>query len=96
MKKRVREMLERRDLDGLADLAEQKKRVLGVLTSLTFDSDPLICWRAVEAMGVAAGRIAESHPGYDEYQKLAFGDKEVFIRVLLQEALDVFKKRLEE
>ena len=40
--------------------------------------------------------LAEIHPEYHEYQKLTHGDKEVFIRRLLQEALEVFKKRLEE
>jgi len=40
--------------------------------------------------------LAESHPQYEDYQEKARGDKEVFIRCLLQEALDVFKKRLEE
>ncbi len=40
--------------------------------------------------------LAESHPEYSDYQKLTRGDKEVLIRRLLQEALDVFKKRLDE
>jgi hypothetical protein len=40
--------------------------------------------------------LAETHPEYNDYQKLTRGDKEVFIRRLLQEALEVFKKRLEE
>ena len=40
--------------------------------------------------------LAESHPEYDDYQELTRGDKEVLIRRLLQEALEVFKKRLEE
>ena len=40
--------------------------------------------------------LARSHPQYDDYQKRTRGDKEVFIRRLLQEALDVFKKRLDE
>jgi len=40
--------------------------------------------------------LAESHPEYHDYQKLTRGDKEVLIRRLLQEALDVFKKRLDE
>ena len=40
--------------------------------------------------------LADSHPEYDDYQNLTRGDKEVFIRRLLQEALEVFKKRLEE
>jgi hypothetical protein len=40
--------------------------------------------------------LAESHSEYNDYQKLTRGDKEVLIRRLLQEALDVFKKRLDE
>ena len=62
MKKQIRQLLEHRDFDGLADLAGRRRRVLGLLVSLTFDSDPLIGWRAVEGMGVAADRIAEEDP----------------------------------
>ncbi len=32
-------------------MAERRKRVLGSLVSRTYHPDPLICWRAVEAMG---------------------------------------------
>jgi HEAT repeat protein len=59
MKKRLRELLEQLDMDEIAELALGKRRVLGLLTSLTFDLDPQIAWRAVEAMGFAASRIAE-------------------------------------
>lgn len=62
MKKAIRELLERRDLDALADLAGRKHRILNALVALTFDRDPLVGWRAVEAMGVAAARIAEEDP----------------------------------
>jgi HEAT repeat protein len=62
MKKRLHELLERRDMNEIADLAESKRRVLGILTSLTYDPEPLIGWRAVEAMGLAASRIAEREP----------------------------------
>ena len=64
MKKQIRQLLADRDLDGLADLAGRKRRVLGLLVSLTFDADPLVGWRAVEAMGVAADRIAEEDPDF--------------------------------
>jgi hypothetical protein len=64
VKKRLRELLQRRDLDGIAEIAGRKRRTLGILVSLTFDADPLIGWRAVEAMGVAAHRIAEDEPDY--------------------------------
>lgn len=64
MKENLRGLLRLRDFDGVADAAGRKRRVLGVLTSLTFDADPQISWRAVEAMGVAANRIAEDDPDY--------------------------------
>jgi hypothetical protein len=37
--------------------------------------------------------LAASHPDYDAYRKLAHGDKEVFIRRMLQDALETFKDR---
>ena len=64
MKKHLRELLQHRNFGEIADLAEQKRRTLGTLTSLTFDPDPQIGWRAVEAMGLAAARIAESSPRF--------------------------------
>jgi hypothetical protein len=64
MKKDLRKHLENRNLDAIADLASNRKRTLGMLVSLTYDADPLIGWRAVEAIGVAADRIAEKHPEF--------------------------------
>lgn len=62
MKKRLRRLLEQQSYDEIADLAVQRRRVLSALVSLTFDSVPLIGWRAVEAMGAAADRIADEDP----------------------------------
>lgn len=62
MKKRLRQLLQQQSTDEIADLARRKRRVLSTLVSLTFDRDPLIGWRAVEAMGVAAQRIADDDP----------------------------------
>ena len=45
-------------------MAVQRKRVLGHLVSLTFDPQQQIGWRAVEAMGAAASRIAQHDPQY--------------------------------
>jgi hypothetical protein len=36
--------------------------VLNALVSLTFDPEPRVQWRAVEALGVAAARVAEDSP----------------------------------
>ena len=62
MKKRLRQLLEQRNTDEIAHLARGKRRVLNLLVSLTFDRDPLIQWRAVEAMGAAAERIVPEDP----------------------------------
>jgi len=40
--------------------------------------------------------LAESNSDYATYAQLTIGDKEVFIRRMLQEALDAFKERLQE
>ena len=38
--------------------------------------------------------LAESHPGFAAYNKLAGGDKEVFIRRMLPQALKTYKEKL--
>jgi len=57
-------MLQDRDLDGLVEEVVRKRRLLGSLVSQTYDPEPLICWRAIEAMGLAARRIAEDDPDF--------------------------------
>ena len=64
MKKHLRELLDTERIEEIADIAGRQRRVLGSLVSLTFDPDPLIVWRAVEAMGAAAARIADDDPEY--------------------------------
>jgi hypothetical protein len=62
MKRDLRKLLEQNRLDEIADKAEGKRRVLGVLRSLTYDRDRLVGWRAVEAMGMVADRLADQDP----------------------------------
>jgi hypothetical protein len=54
--------------DGRLDLVEdaiaRRHRLLGTLFTLTYDSDPLIVKRAIEAYGRAAARIAASRPEF--------------------------------
>lgn len=64
MKKHLRELLENEEYPEIAALAGRKRRVLDGLFSFTFDPDPLIAWRAVQAMGNAADRVADEHPDY--------------------------------
>jgi len=63
LKRQLREYLVEGRLDDVAALARERTRVLGLLMSLTFDSDHRVAWRAVDAMGGAAAAIAEEHPG---------------------------------
>jgi len=62
--KTLRQLLDQGRLEKIADMALRKKRVLGSLVALTFDVDPRIGWRAVEAIGIAADRVAERDPDY--------------------------------
>jgi hypothetical protein len=62
VKRELRRLLAEYDLAGIADRAADATRVLGALIPLTYDGDPLIAWRAVEAMGVAAERVARRAP----------------------------------
>jgi AraC family transcriptional regulator of adaptative response/methylated-DNA-[protein]-cysteine methyltransferase len=64
LKERVRSLLVDGRLEEVAELATVRKRVLGSLVALTFDSDPVVAWRAIEAMGISVERLAPSHPGY--------------------------------
>ncbi|NIM51963.1 MAG: hypothetical protein GTO22_22410 [Gemmatimonadales bacterium] len=64
MKARLRELLVAEHFEGITELAAQQRRVLGSLVALTYDPDPQISWRAVEALGLAAQRVAEEDPGY--------------------------------
>jgi len=54
-------MLEQTQFQEIADVAAGRKRTLGSLMSLTYDADRLIAWRAAEAQGWAAARVARSN-----------------------------------
>jgi len=64
IKKTLRELLDRARFEQIAEMAVDKKRVLGSLVSLTFDPEELIVWRAVEAMGLTASQVARRDPEY--------------------------------
>lgn len=62
MKELLRESLIKEDYDTIIELAGRSNRVLSFLTALTYDEDLLVCWRAIEAIGLAAARIADRDP----------------------------------
>jgi hypothetical protein len=64
MKERIRNYLAQDQFEKISERAVAKKRVLSILVSLTFDADPAIAWRAVEALGFAAHRVADGNPEF--------------------------------
>jgi HEAT repeat protein len=64
LKKTLRDLLEEGHFEQIEELAEQRRRVLPILVALTFDGDAQIAWRAIEALGVAARRVAGDDPDF--------------------------------
>jgi hypothetical protein len=64
MKRQLRAWLEQREYASIVTSAGRDRRVLSYLTALTYDLEPLISWRAVEAMGLAAGHISGENPEF--------------------------------
>jgi HEAT repeat protein len=64
LKNTLRGLLEEGSFEQIAELAAERRRVLPSLVSLTFDSDPQIGWRAIEALGVSAQRVAQDDPDF--------------------------------
>lgn len=64
IKTRLRDLLADGNFELITKVAAEKRRALAILVSLTFDEDPQIAWRAVEALGAASARVAEDDPDY--------------------------------
>ncbi|MCL5024286.1 MAG: HEAT repeat domain-containing protein [Nitrospirae bacterium] len=62
LKKRVQDALGAADFGKVTELALRNKSVFRVLISSAYDKDDLLCWRAIEAMGRAAGAVATKDP----------------------------------
>ncbi len=59
-KDEIRALLRGRDTAGVTRWAESARGPLRLLTSLLFDVEPIIFWRAIEAMGRAAVVVAQN------------------------------------
>ncbi len=64
LKETLHDLLMRGKLEDVAELATEKRRLLGGLIALTFDPDLQVVWRAIEAMGMAVEKVAVSHKAY--------------------------------
>ncbi len=56
--------LQRGDFEKIAARSQGQKRILSLLTAITYHPDNLIAWRAVQAIGIAASVIAHQDPEY--------------------------------
>jgi hypothetical protein len=64
IKQRVRHLLVQEDLAGIERLAVVERRVLSYLTALTYDAETGVADRAVLALGLAAGAVADQDPEF--------------------------------
>lgn len=62
MKEEIRRALLVKDFGSITKRAVENKKVLAVLISLSYDKEDVLCWRAVEALGLAAGAVARDDP----------------------------------
>lgn len=60
----LRQWLLEAEFTSILELVRSKKRVLSLLTALTYDADPEISNRAIQVSGLAAAVIAERDPEY--------------------------------
>ncbi len=62
LKEKLKDALMKADFEAVARLALDSKKVLSILISFTYDKEDLLCWRAIEATGKAAGVLVEESP----------------------------------
>jgi hypothetical protein len=59
----VIECLKRNDFPRLLDIGRGARGIFRSLISLTYDKEDVLCWRAIEAIGLIAGERAKADPG---------------------------------
>jgi hypothetical protein len=62
VKSEVHRWLEDADFRKVLDSAATSSRTLSALIALTYSEDPLICWRAIDAVGRCAERYSAGRP----------------------------------
>ena len=62
LKADIRDALLEGDLVKIVQRAMEDGKVFSMLISFTYDKESILCWRAIEAMGKAAGAIAGRDP----------------------------------
>ncbi|MEE9524747.1 MAG: hypothetical protein V3V59_08385 [Thermodesulfovibrionales bacterium] len=60
LKRTLKKKLVDNDLDSIAELAKQDRRVINILMSFSYDKETELSWRAIKAVGVSAEVLLES------------------------------------
>lgn len=71
IKKRLKGLLASKSYKDIVDMALQRKSVVSMLISFTYDKEDIICWRAMEAMGLIA---REFFIGQDSERRVVIRD----------------------
>ncbi|HAM49751.1 MAG TPA: hypothetical protein DCP92_03310 [Nitrospiraceae bacterium] len=62
LREEIKDALLAMDFKKVVHRAMGNKKAFSVLISLTYDKEDLLCWRAIEAMGKAAGAVTNKDP----------------------------------
>jgi hypothetical protein len=58
-KSRIIQLLEEGSFSELIEASRNGRSIFRPLLSLTYDKDSLLCWRAIEAIGIVTGRLTK-------------------------------------
>jgi hypothetical protein len=61
LKQRISRLLEGADYEEIMSLYEKSNGIVRILISLAYDKDERTCWRAIEAIGLIAGKNCRSN-----------------------------------
>jgi hypothetical protein len=62
IKRQVRDLVERNDIEGLRAMLQDSQRVLSALFSMTYDKSSLVAWKAIKAYGLLLVTLADKRP----------------------------------
>lgn len=62
LKKEIKDALLSADFEKVIQIAVNNKKAFRRLISLSYDKEDLLCWRAIEAVGMAVGAVAQKDP----------------------------------
>jgi hypothetical protein len=62
LKKEIARLLEENDYSRLLKMAQGKRNLAALLVSFTYDKEKLLCWRAIEGIGLLTAEMSKADP----------------------------------